>query len=208
MTPFVPAPPKPKTKALAIILPAGLLLLNVAATQYAAAKFGYHPALGHPLIGHFYPPWDWLVWQMKFGAHAQGVFRTVQAGMAVAFCFGLFAIAAAGGRRPERHEGIHGTAHWATREEIEATGLLPRKGRPGQGVYVGGWRDERGQLRYLRHGGPEHVAAIAPTRSGKGVGLVVPTLCPGRRASSSTIRRPNSGISPRPGGRRKPLTPS
>ena len=29
---------------------------------------------------------------------------------------------------------------------------------------------------YLRHDGPEHVLAVAPTRSGKGVGLVVPTL--------------------------------
>ena len=28
----------------------------------------------------------------------------------------------------------------------------------------------------LRHDGPEHVMAFAPTRSGKGVGLVVPTL--------------------------------
>ncbi|WP_040849086.1 IncP-type conjugal transfer protein TraG, partial [Nitrospirillum viridazoti] len=30
--------------------------------------------------------------------------------------------------------------------------------------------------RYLRHDGPEHVLVFAPTRSGKGVGLVVPTL--------------------------------
>jgi type IV secretion system protein VirD4 len=30
--------------------------------------------------------------------------------------------------------------------------------------------------RYLRHDGPEHVLAVAPTRSGKGVGLVLPTL--------------------------------
>ena len=30
--------------------------------------------------------------------------------------------------------------------------------------------------RYLRHDGPEHVLVVAPTRSGKGVGLVLPTL--------------------------------
>ena len=30
--------------------------------------------------------------------------------------------------------------------------------------------------QYLRHEGPEHVLTFAPTRSGKGVGLVVPTL--------------------------------
>jgi type IV secretion system protein VirD4 len=29
---------------------------------------------------------------------------------------------------------------------------------------------------YLRHDGPEHVLCFAPTRSGKGIGLVVPTL--------------------------------
>ena len=35
-----------------------------------------------------------------------------------------------------------------------------------------------GRLRanYLRHQGPEHVLCFAPTRSGKGIGLVVPTL--------------------------------
>ena len=39
------------------------------------------------------------------------------------------------------------------------------------GVLLGRWRDG-----YLRHDGPEHVLCFAPTRSGKGVGLVVPTL--------------------------------
>ena len=37
---------------------------------------------------------------------------------------------------------------------------------------------------YLRHDGPEHVLCFAPTRSGKGVGLVVPTL----------LTRPGSAI--------------
>ena len=47
----------------------------------------------------------------------------------------------------------------------------------GRGVYVGGWWDasSRRQL-YLRHNGPEHVLCFAPTRSGKGVGLILPTL--------------------------------
>jgi type IV secretion system protein VirD4 len=79
-------------------------------------------------------------------------------------------------RNAQRHDGVHGTAHWADRAEIEATCLLPLPGRRGAGVYVGGWLDERGRLHYLRHDGPEHIAAIAPTRSGKGVALIVPTL--------------------------------
>ena len=43
-------------------------------------------------------------------------------------------------------------------------------------MYVGGWLDAKGTLHYLRHSGPEHVLTYAPTRSGKGVGLVIPTL--------------------------------
>ncbi|TGU67234.1 conjugal transfer protein TraG, partial [Mesorhizobium sp. M1C.F.Ca.ET.144.01.1.1] len=34
----------------------------------------------------------------------------------------------------------------------------------------------RHDRHYLRHDGPEHVLCFAPTRSGKGVGLVVPSL--------------------------------
>jgi type IV secretion system protein VirD4 len=45
------------------------------------------------------------------------------------------------------------------------------------GVYVGAWQDHSTQeTHYLRHEGPEHILAFAPTRSGKGVGLVIPTL--------------------------------
>ncbi len=50
--------------------------------------------------------------------------------------------------------------------EVGEAGLLGH-----DGVLLGQWRDH-----YLRHDGPEHVLCFAPTRSGKGVGLVVPTL--------------------------------
>jgi len=76
------------------------------------------------------------------------------------------------------NEGLHGTAHWAARPEIEASGVLPdEKAEDRNGVYVGGWYDpKQRRTRYLIHDGPEHVLAFAPTRSGKGVGLILPTL--------------------------------
>jgi type IV secretion system protein VirD4 len=47
----------------------------------------------------------------------------------------------------------------------------------GEGVYVGGfWEPKKKIHYYLRHNGPEHVLCFAPTRSGKGVGLILPTL--------------------------------
>jgi len=70
-------------------------------------------------------------------------------------------------------EDVHGSARWATEDDIRRTGLLDAR----KGVYVGGWAEPSdAKLHYLRHDGPEHILAFAPTRSGKGVGLVIPTL--------------------------------
>jgi type IV secretion system protein VirD4 len=60
----------------------------------------------------------------------------------------------------------YGSARWASLEEARGAGLLGA-----DGVVLG-----RLVEHYLRHDGPEHVLCFAPTRSGKGVGLVVPTL--------------------------------
>ena len=165
-------------RVLAALLLASLLASS-AATQLLAWRLHYHPALGEPLIGRLYRPWAWLIWRARYRAHAPAVFALLQAaGGAAGLLGGLGLLIAFGlrGRNALRHEGVHGTAHWASRGEIEATGLLPARGQQGAGVYVGGWQDERGRLHYLRHNGPEHVTAIAPTRSGKGVALIVPTL--------------------------------
>ena len=70
----------------------------------------------------------------------------------------------------QAHAFMHGSARWANQRDIEAAGLLCE-----EGVYVGAWENQ-GRLHYLRHNGPEHVLCYAPTRSGKGVGLVIPTL--------------------------------
>ncbi|WP_264802559.1 type IV secretory system conjugative DNA transfer family protein, partial [Acetobacter fabarum] len=60
----------------------------------------------------------------------------------------------------------YGSARWAELEEIAKAGLLDP-----DGVVLGRYRKT-----YLRHDGPEHVLTFAPTRSGKGVGMVIPTL--------------------------------
>ena len=136
--------------------------------MYLAHRLGF--------AGQF-PPWRWLQWQ-PFYDYAPGAFGAAY----VCVLGGVFSGVAAAviyigrlARSIESSGTIHGTAHWATRREIERCGLLQKRGK-GAGVFVGGWTDPTtGALHYLRHNGPEHVAAIAPTRSGKGVGLVVPT---------------------------------
>src|SRR5579883_1523795 len=90
-------------------------------------------------------------------------------------CVGIFFAAASRRSRKlmENADDLHGSARWATERDIRATGLMEVQ----RGAYVGGWCAENsGRLRYLRHNGPEHILAFAPTRSGKCVGLVIPTL--------------------------------
>jgi len=73
----------------------------------------------------------------------------------------------------EDAEDLHGSARLATADDVQETGFLPTQ----HGVYVGGWYDEtEHRLQYLRDNGPSHVLAFAPTRSGKGVSLVIPSL--------------------------------
>ena len=83
-------------------------------------------------------------------------------------------------RRLQRHTDLHGSAHWASREEIRATGLLGRD----RGVYVGAWRDPQSKrTKYLRDPSSTHCLAFMPTGSGKTVGLVIPTLLSWERSA-------------------------
>jgi len=73
-------------------------------------------------------------------------------------------------RSLREYSDIHGSARWAKRSDIKQAGLINQ-----EGVYVGEWKNGS-KIYTLRHNGPEHVLCYAPPRSGKGVGLVVPTM--------------------------------
>ena len=142
------------------------------ATQWAAAKLAYQPELGSPwlIVGHMrvYRPWALFGWWYHFDAYAPHVFD--RAG-AIAGASGFIGCGAAifgslWRARQNRNVTTYGSAHWASSREVSQAALFDDSG-----VFLGGLHG-----RYLRHDGPEHIMAFAPTRSGKGVGLVVPTL--------------------------------
>ena len=159
----------------------GAVMVSSLATQFIAWRVGYHPAIGMPWFGRFYAPWNWIEWQNSpWASNAKATFRVVDSGLLAVTAlamFGAVAASTARRRRPIRHEGVHGTARFQTEQGIRRSGLLARRSdNPHAGVYIGGWTDAKGTTHYLRHDGPEHCIVIAPTRSGKGVGNVVPTL--------------------------------
>ena len=155
-------------RAIWLLLP--ILLGVVAATQTLAHILNYHPSLGANLL-HLYPPWSYFVWSYLW-RHTNPAIFSQAFGIGVMVTLGSFLFLVFALTRSFRvNPFLHGSARWADERDIKAAGLLGN-----DGVYVGAWRDKRGAIRYLRHNGPEHVLCYAPTRSGKGVGLVVPTL--------------------------------
>ncbi|AWG45446.1 conjugal transfer protein TraG (plasmid) [Xylella fastidiosa] len=144
------------------------------ATQYFAHTFNYQSTLGGN-YNHIYAPWSILSWYAKWGDQFHNYFFAAgNIGMMVAAggLIGTALIKTFEINSVKANEYLHGSACWASKKDIEQSGLLGND----EGVYVGAWEDKDGRLYYLRHNGPEHVLTYAPTRSGKGVGLVVPTL--------------------------------
>ena len=157
-----------------IVVVSLFLLVNILATQYVAQYFGYHENLGDSLYHYFYNPFGWIIWQQDFYTHYSLFFKTLNITIffVIAAVFGVFiVIRMLALRKSKTHDDVHGTAHWMSDSEIKSIGLIGQE----KGVYIGGYADGS-KLHYLKHNGPEHVLAFAPTRSGKGIGLVLPTL--------------------------------
>jgi type IV secretion system protein VirD4 len=142
------------------------------ATQWTAAQFSYDAYLGPAwfTLGEtpIYYPWRLFEWWYAFDAYAPQIFAKggqIAAGSGFLGC--LFAIFGSVWRgRQAKRLTTYGSSRWSNTHDLKRAGLFNARG-----VFLG-----RTDEHYLRHDGPEHVMAFAPTRSGKGVGLVVPTL--------------------------------
>jgi type IV secretion system protein VirD4 len=69
----------------------------------------------------------------------------------------------------------HGTARWARFQDMRQLGYI-RPFRKVSGPVLGKTSGPRGFGQYLTNGEQPHSLVVAPTRAGKGVGIVVPTL--------------------------------
>jgi type IV secretion system protein VirD4 len=143
-----------------------------AATEWTAWRLAFQQPLGPAwfMIGDLpvYQPLAFFIWWFKFEAYAPKIFML---GGGIAASGGIAAMGVSiflsVWRAKEAHlVTTYGSARWADVKEVRRAGLIGL-----DGVVLG-----RLGGSYLRHDGPEHVLCFAPTRSGKGVGLVIPTL--------------------------------
>ncbi|MGO9267992.1 MAG: type IV secretory system conjugative DNA transfer family protein [Candidatus Binataceae bacterium] len=191
-----------RVKALALLSLAGAFLaINQVTTQHAARVLREAPWLGElivrlPVAGPIYAPWAWVVWWSRWhDAPALGPLWTLCTHQAL-YPVALVTAIACGAIALARHgwfadvSDLHGSARWAATRDLRAARLIDapprmrsiaaslgliRRAREHAGIYLGVWR-HFGRTMHIRDRGHAHVLVFAPTRSGKGVGVVIPTL--------------------------------
>lgn len=142
-----------------------------AATQYAAAKLGYQEALYWSICDFgdwkLYNPFAVFAWNGDYREDAPVLFinaysifgiTTVVATMILVFIRLMF---------HKKTTENYGSARFATHAELEKSDLLD-----GKGLFLGITDDGY----YLRDDAKTHTFLCAPSRSGKGVGIIIPTL--------------------------------
>ena len=162
---------KRKLSSIIIFLTFSILGGTMGATL-VAKSLNFHQSLGRSLFTYsypIYPFWKFFFWQnfvpkeiLSIGItyFLVGTVLGLIIAISINFAFTLAPIIDS--------KKVFGDASWATTKDIKNLKLLDDKG-----IFLGKLKDGR----YIRHDGPEHYAVIAPTRTGKGAGIVVPTLC-------------------------------
>ena len=161
-----------------------ILLSCFAGTQHFAMTVGKNRLAGGVKIAgiKFYQPFKLFTWSETY-KHKHGNYKPFKKSFLLLFlgsgsgilCLILGTRLSLSSSRSAKT--VHGSAQFAKRKDIEAAGLLPPLGKSGEGLYVGSWIDQgNGRQYYLRDNSKQHVLVFAPTGSGKGVGIVLPTL--------------------------------
>jgi len=190
-----------RAKRLALLSMVGAFVaINWVTTQHAARVLSDASWLGHPLFrmksGAIYAPWSWIVWWTRWywAPQLEPLWR--QSAREALYPMAVVTAVCCAAIAMVRHgwfaniSDLHGSARWATTRDLRAARLIEARSsvrqmlrgigvlqimRPAAcraGIYLGVWR----RASYIRDCGPAHVLVFAPTRSGKGVGIVIPTL--------------------------------
>lgn len=153
----------------------GAVITLQVATQYVAHQLAYQSQLGEPVSIVFgfpvYWPWKYWEWMYYFDYYAKPVFFKgslfIYGGVFLIFLTIVFMSLVRARRK--KNPDTYGTARWANNKDLKKAGVLSS-----DGIVLAQTNDSKKQL--LRHDGSEHCFVFAPTRSGKGVGIVIPTL--------------------------------
>ncbi|MBU0682719.1 MAG: type IV secretory system conjugative DNA transfer family protein [Candidatus Omnitrophica bacterium] len=146
-------------------------------TQYIAYKLPHLTVYYEPIIFGLYNPFYFIIWFLKAGnseiidLHFKiGVL--ILAGSQMTGIMFLYVYNYIVKQRIEETD-VHGSAKWACYKDLINANVINQD----KGVYIGGWVNEKARrVEYLKDNSDKHCIMWAATRSGKGVGVIVPTL--------------------------------
>ncbi len=124
-----------------------------------------------------YAPWQVLVWWVRYHWSLETAPTWTGAAWTMAFVatlgtVGTIAAAVQRAKQIGARSDLYGSAEFGTLAQLRTAGLLRQTG-----IFVGMWaltRWGRTHMVALRDDGPEPALVVAPNRTGKGVGIVIP----------------------------------
>ena len=160
------------------------------ATERMAYRFGFSPLLGKS-FWHLYEPldfWNWLI-KYSYNSHANSMMWNSMLDGSLVFVFMLFILTFIRGKILGKVKAPDELSHFSDKHEIAKMGLLKEKGlifkrysEKEKGIYIGRYVEYAKHAKnktfeaYLKFDSNTHILYFAPTRSGKGVGFVIPNL--------------------------------
>ena len=177
------------------LIPLSLIFVGLwISTQVFARMCDYSPTLGPCWFLHgqtpVYRPWMLLAWSYKFASwkpvHAYLYEASIWFGVSSVLAVVLYLILSFLRGGYSKNDNLYGTARWATVHDLRRNGLLFTKGIIcGQtATAVLGANARTGTTKYrlrrtsriIGHVGETSTLMVAPSRSGKGVSTVIPSL--------------------------------
>ena len=156
-----------------------IIIFSASLGSNQIAKFlKYNPKyLGKPLFKNFYGPYLYFKFLFLKVSSKNPTLNNIYLINTAIFCLLSTPILLYMAKKSDNDLDTHGSARWATISEWEEAGLISPPGKFTDGVILGIVKKRLfGKVRYIIENLKTHIALIAPSRAGKGTGVIIPTL--------------------------------
>ncbi|WYA12151.1 type IV secretory system conjugative DNA transfer family protein [Fusobacterium nucleatum] len=156
-----------------------IIIFSASLGSNQIAKFlKYNPKyVGKPLFKNFYGPYLYFKFLFLKVSSKNPTLNNIYLINTAIFCLLSTPILLYMAKKSDNDLDTHGSARWATISEWEEAGLISPPGKFTDGVILGIVKKRLfGKVRYIIENLKTHIALIAPSRAGKGTGVIIPTL--------------------------------